>query len=187
MGVKTQLIAPVGQGGEIILPETEFGAGREVNQVIVAAESPLGGVGDVEGVMARSAGPEDIVLQVDILAAVRDLERVGVEFHHGVVGQREGATAGLHVVQPDAPITAVVDQAVGNGIIAVEALALDAGVVVISDDAADGPGAVTQVEASAEVAVGAGILEQATVPTDASGVAPGGDVVHHPGKSSRGR
>ena len=187
MRVKAQLIAPVGQSGKIILPEPELRPAREVNQVIVAAESPLGGVGDVEGVMARSAGPEDVVLQVDILAVVDDLHRIRIEFHHGVVGQREGAVAGLHVVQPDAPITAVVDQAVGNGIIAVEALALDAGVVVISDDAADGPGTVTQIEASAEVAVGAGILEQATVPTDAGIIAPTGNVMYHPGKSSRGR
>ena len=55
--IEPQLVPPVGQRPELLLPEAQLGPVGEVEVVVVAGEADLGGVGHVEGVVPRPAGP----------------------------------------------------------------------------------------------------------------------------------
>src|SRR5436190_15130173 len=116
--------------------------------------------------------PEDVVLEGDVLAVAGHLKRIGVQFHHRVVGDAHGAAGGLGVIELDASSAVVVNQVVGNRVGAGKGLGQNAGHIVIALVANDADvGAVD--EDAGGVAVSPAIPECAAVERKAGGVAPG--------------
>src|SRR5206468_7939165 len=93
-----------------------FGSSGVIQVVVIAGEAALGAVGNIKDVMSCSCRPEDVVLEDDVLAAAGDLDGIGVQFHHRIVGEVHGAAGGLDVVELDASSGVVVNQVVGNGV-----------------------------------------------------------------------
>src|SRR5882672_9858663 len=99
MGIEAKFVPPIGQCRKIVLPESELRPARKVDEIVVAAESPLGRIRHVEHVVTGSSRPYDIVLELNVLAVPGDLERIRIEFHYRVVDESQRAAAGLHILQ----------------------------------------------------------------------------------------
>ena len=177
MSVESELVTPVRQCREIALPEAELRALAEVEEIVVAGESALGAVGDVEDVMPRPAGPQDVVFETNVLAATSNLNRVRIQLHHGVVCERQHAAAGLHVIEQHATVAVVIDEAVRDEVTAVVCLRVDAGEVIVGDNARHIPRTIGEVETGAEVPVNLRVAQRAATPVDSRRILPRREVV----------
>src|SRR5258707_2814581 len=153
MGVEAKFVPPIGQCRKIVLPESELRPARKVDEIVVAAESPLGRIRHVHGIVAGSSRPDDIVLQLNGLAVANDLERISIQLHYRVVNEIERAAAGLRVLQQNTPVAIVVNKAVADQVVAMESLVMNSGVVVVGNDPARAPCAVPKVKSRSKIPV----------------------------------
>ena len=110
---RAELAAEVDNGARVLREQERGGRGGE--QVVeVAGEAPLRRVGHAQRHVPQSPRPQDVVLQLHVLARPRHLHRVRRQLHHRVVRQRQRAARCQHVVHPDPARPAVVHQVVGH-------------------------------------------------------------------------
>ena len=148
-----------------------------MEEIVVAGEATLGAVGDVEDVLPRASSPEHVVFEPHVLAAATNLHRVRAQLHHGVVREGEHPAAGLHVLQQHATVAVVIDEAVRDEVVAVVSLRMNAGRVIVGDDAGDAPLAVGEIEAGANIPINPRVAQRAATPVDSRRILPRREVV----------
>ncbi len=110
MPVQVQLIEPVYAAGEgVPFPQADFTVGGGVEDVVVALEADFA-VG-VHGEVVAGLGPQDVVVDLNVLRAAVHPDAVPRRLVDGVVDDVRPAGAGLH---PDAALAVAVDAVVGH-------------------------------------------------------------------------
>ena len=102
MGIEAQLVSPIRQCRERVLPEANLGSAGVIQVVVVAGEALLCSVRDIDHIMPRAGRPEDVVLEEHVLAAAGHLQCIGVQLHRRVVEQVHGPAGRLGIVQLNA-------------------------------------------------------------------------------------